>query len=43
MHNISFIITGPRQVDLNGEMLETALSDPDRGVTVKDMHYLRGT
>lgn len=36
--NISFIITGPRKVELIGEMLEIALLDPD-----KDMRYLHGT
>lgn len=42
--NISLIITGDRQVDLNGGMLETVLLDLDgKGITVKDMHYLHGT
>lgn len=27
------------RVNLNGKMLETALLDPDKGNTVKDMHY----
>lgn len=30
-------------MDINGEMLETVLWDPDKGIIVKDMHYLHGT
>lgn len=41
--NVSFIITGARQKDLNGEVLESALLEQDKGITVEDMHYLRGT
>lgn len=43
VNDISFIITGPRQVDLDGDMLESSLLDPDKGITVKDMRYLHGT
>lgn len=41
--SISLIITGPRQVDLNGEKLETVVLNPDKEITVKDTHYLYGT
>lgn len=41
--NITFITTEARQQDLNEEVLDSALVDPDKRTTVKNMHCSHGT
>lgn len=41
--NITFISTGARQQDLNEEVLDSALVDPDKRTAVKNMHCAHGT